>query len=366
VGIEQLGTIWPEWSVVEKIGEGSFGKVYKVVREDSGFYSAVKVISIPKSSNEHEENLANGIVYDATSSRTYYEGIVADFRREIKMMVDMKSAANIVSIEDYREVERSDSIGWDIFIRMELLKSFKEYTANKELTEEEAINFGQAICSALEACASKGIIHRDIKPENIFITPFGEYKVGDFGIARELDKDGSIMLMTAIGAPNYVAPEVIKTGVYGKAVDIYSLGLVLYKVLNKNRLPFIDPSNPLENRNALSRRLRGDALPPPSEASLDMVDVILTACQYEPSLRYKTAKEFWTDLESVKNGTKRILPIRPQPAPIQPLPEFLSPPPIPPPPPPPLQKMTGYKKLSVVAGVTFICWLIAGIMLYIS
>jgi len=307
VGIEQLSTVWSEWSVVEQIGEGSFGRVYKVVREEYGVtdYAAVKVISIPQSSSELNSLRAEG--YDETSSRSYFENIVTDFVNEIKMMVSMKATTNIVSVEDYKVVEKTEEVGWDIFIRMELLTSFIDYTVGKKLSEEEVIKLGQDVCSALELCARKNIIHRDIKPENIFISSFGDFKVGDFGIARELEKSSGSVSMTTVGTYNYIAPEIEKSKRYDASVDTYSLGLVLFRLLNNNRLPFLDPNAQLitkqDRDKAVRRRLDGEQLSEPAEASPEMANLVIRACMFDPAKRFKSASEMKSALEAVKNGT---------------------------------------------------------------
>lgn len=305
----QLNTIWPKWNLVEQIGEGSFGKVYKVVREEHGItdYSAVKVITIPQSPAELNSLRADG--YDETSARSYFESIVTDFVNEIKLMVTMKGTANIVSVEDYKVVERTGEIGWDIYIRMELLTSLLDYTAGRKLSQDETIRLGQDMCCALELCSRKKIIHRDIKPENIFVSSFGSFKIGDFGIARELEKTSGSM--SAKGTYNYIAPEVANSKSYNATVDIYSLGLVLYKLLNNNRLPFIDPYavqiQYQDKKNAIDRRLSGEPLPSPVEASPEMAHIILKACRYDPSQRFLTATEFKKALEAVKNGKYEIV-----------------------------------------------------------
>ena len=302
MGIEQLETIWPEWRVVALIGEGSFGKVYKVEREEHGFLddSAVKVISIPQSNEELKSLRADG--YDETSLRSYFQGIVTDFVNEIKLMVSMKGSANIVSVADYKVVEKTERIGWDIFIRMELLTPLNDYASSKELTEEDVIKLGQDVCSALELCAGKSIIHRDIKPENIFVSSFGDFKVGDFGIARELEKTGGSM--STKGTLSYMAPEIRTSEGYDATVDTYSLGLVLYKLLNNNRIPFLDPYAQLiqysDRKNAVDRRLRGEVLPAPVCASPKMAQVILMACSFDPAMRFKTATAFKYALGAIK------------------------------------------------------------------
>lgn len=309
MSVEVLKQIWPEWQIEGKpLGKGSFGVVYKAVRRDHGVesYAAIKVISIPTDSSEVDSLRSEGL--DMNATRTYLQGIVNDFVSEIQLMESLKGVQNIVSVEDYKVVEKTGEIGWDIYIRMELLTSFNAYICDKKLTEKEIIKLGCDICTALEICAKRNIIHRDIKPENIFINDFGDFKLGDFGIARKLENmTGGL---SQKGTFNYMAPEVANSSEYDARVDTYSLGIVLYRLLNGNRLPFLDTEkqllNPNERRNAVDRRLRGEELPAPCDASPAMADLILRACAYDPNMRFASATEMKQALMSVANGTYQI------------------------------------------------------------
>ena len=309
MAVEVLKQIWPEWQIEGKsLGKGSFGVVYKAVRRDHGVESdaAIKAISIPTDPSEVDSLRSEGLNMNAT--RTYLQGIVNDFVSEIQLMESLKGVQNIVSVEDYKVVEKTGEIGWDIYIRMELLTPFNAYICDKKLTEKEVIKLGCDICTALEICAKRNIIHRDIKPENIFINDFGDFKLGDFGIARKLEN--MTVGLSQKGTFNYMAPEVADSSEYDARVDIYSLGIVLYRLLNGNRLPFLDTEkqllNPNERRNAVDRRLRGEELPAPCDASPAMADLILRACAYDPNMRFASATEMKQALLRVANGTYQI------------------------------------------------------------
>ena len=305
-----LKQIWPEWEIEETpLGRGSFGVVYKAVRKDHNVesYAAIKVISIPSDPSEVDSLRSEGM--DINATKTFLHNIVDDFVNEIQLMESLKGVQNIVSVEDYKVVEKNAEIGWDIYIRMELLTPFNKYTCDKKLTEKEVIKLGCDICTALEICGKRNIIHRDIKPENIFINDFGDFKLGDFGIARKLENmTGGL---SQKGTFNYMAPEVATGSKYDSRVDTYSLGIVLYRLLNGNRLPFLDTEkqilNPNERRNAVDRRLQGEAPPPPFEASPEMADVILRACAYAPEMRFSSATEMKNALVSVANGTYQVI-----------------------------------------------------------
>ena len=293
MAVEKLAKVWPEWKVEKQLGKGSYGVVYKVVREDSNIksHAAVKIISIPTDESEIDSLRSEGLSQEG--AKTYFQGIVNDFVGEIRLMESLKGVQNIVSVEDYKVVENTEGIGWDIFIRMELLTPFNTYICDKQMTESDVVKLGVDICTALEICGQREIVHRDIKPENIFINDFGYFKLGDFGIARKLEN--ATGGMSQKGTFNYMAPEVATGTSYDARVDIYSLGIVLYRLLNNNRLPFIENEQQLQNPNerklAVERRIRGEKMAPPCNASSQVAAVIMRACAYNPQSRFANATQ---------------------------------------------------------------------------
>ena len=210
----------------------------------------------------------------------------------------------IVSVEDFKVMEYLDAIGWEISIRMEYLTSFMDCYAEKQLTENEVIQLGLDLSKALEYCRKLNIIHRDIKPENIFVSRFGDFKLGDFGIARELER--TMSGFSKKGTYSYMAPEMYKGEKYDSGVDIYSLGIVLYKLMNHNRLPFMNLEKQFityrDKENALTRRMSGEQMEPPAEAGRLFAQIILKACAFDPAKRYQTPEEFYRDLDDLKHG----------------------------------------------------------------
>jgi serine/threonine protein kinase len=288
---DSLSNVWHEWQIVRKIGNGSYGNVYEAVRTDHSIKSraAIKIINIPQDKSEIDSLCSEGMSIDAT--RTYLQKIVTDCVDEIQLMESFKGIQNIVSVEDYKVVERTDTIGWTLYIRMELLTPLTSYMCDKILPEREVARLGIDICTALEICAKCNVMHRDIKPENILINEFGNFKLGDFGVARRLDNlEGGL---SKRGTYMYMAPEVEHGNNYDATVDIYSLGLVMYKLMNKNRMPFIDTEsqlvNPNERNEANRRRLNGEQLLAPCDASSAMAQIILCACAPNPSDRFASA-----------------------------------------------------------------------------
>ena len=295
---------WPEWKIIEKIGEGSFGKVYKAQRTERGksFYSAIKIINIPGS--QSELNSVRSETGDDQSARQYFQNLVEECIQEISTMEYFRGNSYIVSVEDFKVMEYLDAIGWEISIRMEYLTSFMDYCAEKQLTEKEVIKLGMDLSKALEYCRKLKIIHRDIKPENIFVSRFGDFKLGDFGIARELER--TMSGFSKKGTYSYMAPEMYKGEKYDSRVDIYSLGIVLYRLMNHNRLPFMSLEKQFityrDKENALNKRVAGEQMGIPADAGEQFARIILKACAYDPAQRYQTPEELYGELDDLKNG----------------------------------------------------------------
>ena len=307
--MKELKTIWPQWEVEELIGKGSYGNVYKIKREEMGTvsYAALKIIEIPQEQSEVRELMNSGM--DHQSVKFYYQDLVKSIQNEIAVMETLKTGNNIVSIEDYSIREKKDSIGWKVYIRMELLTNLNTYLSEcgGDLDPAEVVKIGMDICTALECCEKSQIIHRDIKPDNIFRNPYGDYKLGDFGIARQMEMTKS--MCSQKGTSLYMAPEVYKGQHYDKTVDMYSLGIMLYKLLNHGRFPFMPPVPELihagDAEEAMRKRIEGESLSSPAMASERLAAIIKKACAYDPKQRYQSASELKHDLEKVKNEEYR-------------------------------------------------------------
>lgn len=291
-----------EWEIEACIGEGAFGKVYKIVREEFGhtYDAALKVMEVPQNQAEFE-TIRNEMV-NAQEAEDYFAGMVQDIVEEFTLMSKLKGNSNIVSYEDHSVVKKEDGYGWKIYIRMELLTGLFKHIKQVDVSNLDVVQLGIDICKALEVCQQYHIIHRDIKPENIFVSDVGTYKLGDFGIARELERTSAGL--SKKGTRSYMAPEVYKGMEYNATVDIYSLGIVLYRFMNNNRLPFMPPApEPIrytDKEKADLLRMSGQPLPAPEKASDAFSRVIVKACAYLPQERYQSASEMREELERVK------------------------------------------------------------------
>ncbi|MBQ6583123.1 MAG: protein kinase, partial [Mogibacterium sp.] len=296
---ERTITQWHDWKVTKFLGAGAYGKVYQIEREAFGhtYRSALKVLRIPQNEQDFDSVLSTGMSEE--DAKVYFYEMVEAISKEFALMSELKGNSNIVSFEDFEVVPSEDGHAWDIYIRMELLEPFTQYMKKAQMTKRDVLHLGIDICKALELCEQKNIIHRDIKPENIFRSEQGTFKLGDFGIARELDN--SSQGMSRKGTISYMAPEIYRGVKYGHTVDIYSLGIMLYRLMNNNRIPFLPPyPTPIkytDTEQANLMRITGREMEPPCNAKDALGDIILKACAYDPEDRYQHAFEMRQALE---------------------------------------------------------------------
>ena len=299
--IRAFEPLWGEWRTIRVLGQGSYGKVYLAEKVELGkhYYSAIKYIGIPNDENQTKELYSEGLVTDDATLNNYYEQVLHSLMAEISINYELKGNSNIVSYEEHKVIPRESEPGYDIFIKMELLTSLPDYISSQALTVADVVRLGCDMCTALTVLQQKKIIHRDIKPANIFIHSSGHFKLGDFGVARTMEK--TVNSMSVKGTFAFMAPEVARGGEGDFRVDIYSLGLVLYRLLNGNRSPFLPPPPAVisydDNNLAQRRRMQGEPLPAPAMADPSLAAIVLRACAYQPQDRYQDAKEMYEALQ---------------------------------------------------------------------
>lgn len=303
-----INSRWPELEYVEDVGSGSYGTVYHMVRHDLAgtFDSAVKVIVIPDGDAEVRQLNREGYTQEQTFS--YFENVAANFAAEISLMEKLRGRPNVTAIEDYTIIHPDDKMLWYILIRMELLNRV-DYTGMKEA---DIIRLGIDVSNALIECRKLNVIHRDVKPDNILIDGTGQYKLGDFGIARKLERSGTLSMKFT---PNYSAPEIAKAEMKHADIeaaaraDIYSLGLVMYWISNGCRLPHLPDKQILsreDRENAFYKRIQGEPFPPPAKVSPPLQQIIMKACSYHADDRYQSAAEMKSALQGlIKNDPPR-------------------------------------------------------------
>lgn len=299
---------WADWKITGFVGGGSDFYVYRAVKEsdDKTFVSAIKVFDLEFPMDESDEKTpvqqTNG---NKDTVSAYYEAFVDS----MKSLYIMNECTNIVSIQDHAIVKQTDRLM--IFLRMEFLTCLMDYQREHFFTEDDAIKLGLDICNALRYCEKKQTAHADIKPEHIYITKQGDFKLGDFvsaDLSSEMDNSND-----SFDALAYAAPEVYHSAQNEKfesSVDQYSLGMVLYQVMNRNRPPLLEGEKQIYSHGEIEevrrKRFDGALLPAPADASEEFAQIILKACSYDPEDRYSNAEEMYNALEQLRLNRRRM------------------------------------------------------------
>jgi serine/threonine protein kinase len=252
----QAGQMYHGYEVVEIIGRGGMGLVYKARQPALDRTIALKIL--PR-------------------ERAYDPEFRERFQREAKAMAAL-SHPNIVGVYDY---------GYDgglFFVAMEFVDGpdlRKKLTAGK-IAADEVEKIAAQVCDALDYAHAEGVVHRDIKPENLLLDSKGRVKIADFGLARLLRAEGDAsrytMSGTVMGSAHYIAPEQVETPLKADhRADIYSLGVLLYEMLT-GALPMGKFETP-SRKSGVDRRFDG---------------IVMKALEREPDRRYQHASELKT------------------------------------------------------------------------
>jgi serine/threonine protein kinase len=259
------------YQIIEEIGQGGMGKVFKARDNELDIVVALKMIKPQLSADPN---------------------IVSRFKKELLLAREILHE-NVIRIHDLGEINGIKYISMN-YIEGNSLQEILQSTG--KLTIEKSIDITKQICSALSAAHSKGIIHRDLKPQNIMIDKKGKALVLDFGIARSLDSDsGTTQEGIVLGTPYFMSPEQIMGEQVDASTDIYSLGIIMYETIT-GKLPFTADSPTTLLHMHLSEKPK-----PPSQLNPQippMLEKIILKClEKKQKNRYRSIEEIMKDLE---------------------------------------------------------------------
>jgi serine/threonine protein kinase len=254
-----IAKLFPQLEILECLGRGGMGAVYKARQPRLDRIVALKILSPEKQSNQK---------------------FAERFEREARALAKLHHP-NIVTVYDFGETQGN------YYLLMEFVDglTLRQLLQTRKLEPAEALAIVPKICEALQYAHGLGIVHRDIKPENVLMDKEGRVKIADFGIAKILG-DGERTNLTeeqAIGTPHYMSPEQIeRPQTVDHRADIYSLGVVFYEMLT-GELPL------------------GKFQPPSKKVQVDvrLDEIVLRALEKEPERRYQQASEVKTRLETI-------------------------------------------------------------------
>jgi serine/threonine protein kinase len=274
-GLERGTTFARRFEIIEEIGKGGMGTVYKAFDSKIREIVALKLLK-PEIASDIE--------------------IIERFRNEIKLARQV-SHRHVCRMYDLDEEWLSIYISME-YVPGEDLKSFIRRSGH--LNEAKAVGLARQILEGLVEAHRLGVVHRDLKPQNIMIDRDGNAKIMDFGIARSLHTKGSTGTGVIIGTPEYMAPEQAEGRDVDHRVDIYALGAILFEMVT-GRVPF-------EGETPLSIVLKHRSEPPADPRTLNaqvsdgLSRIILKCLEKSRERRYRTAAEALEDLTAIEKG----------------------------------------------------------------
>ena len=212
--------------------------------------------------------------------------------KEAEIMRLLKGCRHIVRIQD------CSAFGGKVYFLEDYSESFSEYIKKRKMRNRDVLDLAEHITLALIECRDNGVYHLNVQPANIFVDQKGIYRLGDFSSSEFSTSilDGRLKKQPMRGAIAYIAPEVFIGRKYSEKSEMYSLGLVLYEILNSMKQPFMDVFGKEE---AYSQRLSGTPLPEPKNGPRSMQDFVMKVCAYNAEMRFSSYEDL---LEAVRHS----------------------------------------------------------------
>lgn len=275
-----------QFQILETLGKGNFGTVYRVNK--NGEEEALKVLNIYSQNSDFNEILGQG-------NTSELETKTKKMMDEISMLYRLKGNTHIVNYIDHYVDKKADY--YTLYLEMELLNSLDKYYPD-DIDTDQILKICYDILDGLILCEDENIVHGDIKPQNLMVDDQGHHKLTDFGISKIMSGEKGINGYT----PAYAAPEVISERKYSQQSDLYSLGLVIYQLFNNNLLPFMNENMTKKEISGMIQKRIEEELPEPANGEEEFNQFLKKALEKEPQKRYQTAKEMKEELKRLQEG----------------------------------------------------------------
>ena len=302
-----LNPVFGEWYTEKQLGSGTDGKVFSIYKEKydgTKERSVLKIIRLGENRGDIKTFDPNeNIVIE--NEEEYYSTIISGITDNIKAVMESDGGKYIVRYEDFELRKASDGKGRLILLKLEEMRSLADLLKDFSFTLEETLRLGISVCKSLIKCRSfGGYIYPNLKPENILFDRNGVCKLGDLGTFSLLEPAKTSIAYKR--TQYYMAPEIIRTGRMNNTADTYALGLVLYMLSNRGRLPFAEQYPEKVTINSLNegvqKRAAGVRFPEPQLASDELKKIIAKACAFKPNERYFTPEQMLSDLTNALNN----------------------------------------------------------------
>ena len=267
---------------------------YTITHPSSGREFVLKHISVPAAQEQARALLLTGAYHSEAEADDYYRKEAEALVREAEERKKLLDCPYILPFLGVQMEKKAEGVGYDVYAVLPKRTSLQNYLENNPVSHLRGINMGIDLCVALAAMREEGFIHANLKPGNVFLSDAGRFLVGDFGLIST--QDIQYVSLPEQYRSGYSAPELKNVvGGLNMTVDLYSLGMILYRIYNGNHAPFEDEQTNAKAADA--RRLDGEELPTPLYADYELAGIIRKACACKPEDRYQTPDEFRMELE---------------------------------------------------------------------
>jgi len=279
-------TFAKRYQIIEELGRGGMGSVYKVLDKEIGERVALKLLKPEIASDER---------------------MIERFRNELKFARKI-THKNVCRMYDLSKEKKTPYITMEYVSGEDLKSSLRRMGP---LSAGKSIHIAKQVCEGLAEAHKLGVVHRDLKPQNIMIDKQGNAHIMDFGIARSLKAKGVTTSGMMIGTPDYMSPEQVEGKEVDQRADIYAMGVILFEM--------VTGMTPFKGETAVSIALMHTREKPPNPSEIndqipeELSQVILKCMEKDKAKRYQKAEELTADLDNVEHyvpTTDRMVPLK--------------------------------------------------------
>lgn len=260
----------------------------------------VKIISVPATEAQLDAMLLTGAFPDETAALSYFKDMADNIVAEVDVLRKLSAQEAFLPFDSVQSTAMDSGKGYEIYLLSPYRRTLEKQLISHQFTHYEALNLALDLCASLSVCRRNGYLYVDLKPGNIYLSEDKQYRIGDLGFV-----DTDSLKFTSLPEKYrsvYTPAEICDAySSLNTTMDVYAVGLILYQIYNGGALPFNDELQP------------GDRLPAPAYADSEISEIILKACEPDPSARWQDPNQMGQAIveymQRMSAGDSTIVPL---------------------------------------------------------
>ncbi len=290
---KRISPLLDGYSFLSCVSEADGTAVYRMRSDETGITYILTQSRIPASATQVEALILSGAAADEAAAKAYYEEVLVGREKELSLLQQLGPSTGVLACTGFQSEPLEDGVGFLLSTLTQEYQSLSAYMAETAMTHLSALNLGIDLGLALAMLARQDLLPLNVTLDNVFIGPQKHFLFGNLHVANRKELRFGSMPENLLG--EFTAPEMFSlTASLNETIDLYALGLILYRIYNGNHAPFADERTSAKEANDL--RLQKQPLPTPIYADYELSEIILKACAPEPEDRYQSAEDFCRDL----------------------------------------------------------------------